>query len=108
MGKINKAYRRGMPCEQEKTLNLGIMGISAKVFFQNRFDFFYWILQMKLSKAQRLNEHLDVEHRHDSGNEGIGGMFLKAMAMGLGYHFVADYIEHRTAGECCESGQQGL
>ena len=51
-----------------------------------------------------LDYSLEVEEGEVAEHEGVGGLFLVAVGMGLDNHFVADYIKHGTAGKCQHHG----
>ena len=53
-----------------------------------------------------LDYSLEVEEGEVAEHEGVGGLFLVAVGMGLDNHFVADYIKHGTAGKCQHHGQE--
>ena len=42
---------------------------------------------------------VEYQQSDEAEDKGVGGMFLVAVSVGLGDHFVADHIEHCAAGE---------
>lgn len=53
------------------------------------------------------HELFQQNERHEAEEQGVGGLFLKAVGMGFGYHLVACHIEHGTAGEAQHHGEEG-
>ena len=53
-----------------------------------------------------LHKHLDIEHAHHAGDEGICSLLLVAVAVCFGNHLVADHIKHRAAGHGGDCGKQ--
>lgn len=48
------------------------------------------------------------EQGHEAQEQGIGGLLLIAVGMGLGYHLVAGHIEHGTASKAQHDRQHSL
>ena len=52
------------------------------------------------SSLPKISENqVEYQQSDEAEDKGVGGMFLVAVSVGLGDHFVADHIEHCPAGE---------
>lgn len=51
-------------------------------------------------------KHLDIEHGHYSGHEGVSGVFLEPVAVRFWNHFIAYHVEHGASGQCSERRKQ--